>query len=75
MIIKLLAKEVYKYQSQVHKLEDRLEHCSPQKRDQVLKELQIARSELHRARTMLESKKAAHLPSSGRSSFFSKKSL
>ncbi len=73
MVINLIAKEVYTHQSQVHKLEDRLEHCSLQERDQVQKELQIARSKLHHARTILESKKSIHNPLSGKSSFFSKK--
>lgn len=57
MLIKLIAKEMYKYQSQVHKLEDRLEHCSPKESTHVEKELQTARAQLEHVRNMLENKK------------------
>ena len=57
MPICLIAKEIYKFQSRVHKLENELEHCSHHEREEVLKELQVARFELKRVRTMLDNKK------------------
>ena len=57
MSISLIAKEVYRCQSRVHALEDKLHKAAPQQKEKLNEELRIARAELLTVRKMLNNKK------------------
>lgn len=58
MVIKAIAQEVYRCQSRVHQLEDRLRQAGPNEKATLEEELRQARAELKQVKNMLENKKA-----------------
>ncbi len=59
MVIKAIAQEVYRCQSLVHQLEDRLRQADAGDKATIEEELRLARAELKQVKNMLDNKKAS----------------
>lgn len=57
MSIRALAKEIYRCQSTVHRLEDQWAKSSPMEKEALKEELRLARAELIQLKKMLEGRK------------------
>lgn len=57
MSIRAIAQEVYKCQSRVHDLEERLENAAPAEWEDIREALRQARAELKKVKVMLDNRK------------------
>ena len=57
MSVRMIARDLYRLQQQVDRLEGRLQACPPEKREELQEELRKAKAERERVKRMLEGSK------------------